>query len=93
MSSVAPGVALEPGLLWTRKGQVQEFSDDEGIGIVVGSDGALHRFHCTAIADGSRRIEPGTDVSFVLVAGHLGRFEARDLVPILDMSSAAQGDL
>ncbi len=82
MSNVAPGAALDPGLLWTRKGHVHEFSDDEGIGTVIGSDALLHHFHCTAIADGSRRIEPGTEVSFVLVAGHLGQFEARDLVRI-----------
>jgi len=50
--------------------------------VTDGGDGRVHPFHCTAIAGGSRRIAPGTAVSFVLVAGHLGELEARDLVPL-----------
>ena len=34
-------------------------------------------FHCTAITDGSRRIEVGAVVAFVVAAGRLGRLEAR----------------
>jgi cold shock CspA family protein len=36
-------------------------------------------FHATAIADGSRRIEPGTAVVFTVEPGHRGRYEAREV--------------
>ena len=54
------------------------FDEHRGTGQVETSGGLLF-FHCTAIADGSRTIEPGTDVSFVVAPGHLGQWEARDL--------------
>jgi hypothetical protein len=38
-------------------------------------------FHCTAIADGSRTIEVGTFVTFDVVAGRLGRWEASAVTP------------
>ncbi len=38
-------------------------------------------FHCTAIADGSRRIDVGIEVSFVLTARHGGRLEASGIAP------------
>jgi hypothetical protein len=38
-----------------------------------------YRFHCTQIADGSRTVEVGTVVTFGLLAGHGGRWEAADL--------------
>lgn len=38
-------------------------------------------FHCTAIADGTRRIQVGAKVHFVTVPAHLGRMEARCLEP------------
>ncbi|MEM7287951.1 MAG: hypothetical protein AAF480_16490 [Actinomycetota bacterium] len=38
--------------------------------------GSDHPFHCTALTDGSRRIEPGADVTFVLKPGRQGRWEA-----------------
>jgi hypothetical protein len=37
-------------------------------------------FHCTAIADGTRRIEVGAAVVVDIVAGHLGQWEASRLV-------------
>jgi cold shock CspA family protein len=67
-------------------GIVTDFDVDRGLGTVdvdVDVDGAAALpFHCTAIADGSRRIDPGTRVTFVVVPGHLGRLEARGLVPV-----------
>ena len=60
-------------------GEVTSFADD-GWGVVRASDGADHPFHCTAIADGSRRIEPGTAVTFELAPGRQGRWEATALV-------------
>jgi cold shock protein len=63
-------------------GTVVEFDADRGLGTVDVADGTALPFHCTAIADGSRRIDPGTRVTFVVVPGHLGRLEARGLVPV-----------
>lgn len=61
-------------------GTVDEFDDSRGLGSVRGDDGRRYGFHCTAVADGSRRIDVGTRVAFTAAAGHLGRFEARDIV-------------
>jgi cold shock CspA family protein len=57
-------------------GTVTEFDDDRGLGTVTADDGTAYPFHCTAIADGSRTIETGTTVTFDVVPGHLGRWEA-----------------
>ncbi len=48
------------------------------------SQGSAFEFHATAILDGSRRIEPGTEVSFVVTPGHRGRYEACALAPIAE---------
>jgi cold shock CspA family protein len=63
-------------------GIVAEFDVDRGLGTVDVDGATVLPFHCTAIADGSRRIDPGTRVTFVVVPGHLGRLEARGLVPV-----------
>jgi len=62
-------------------GTVTAFDAHRGLGTVVDEAGSELPFHCTAITDGSRRIEVGARVSFVVVPGHLGRMEARDLEP------------
>lgn len=57
-------------------GTVTTYDAARGLGTV--SDGhAEHAFHCTALSDGSRRIEEGTKVAYVLVRHHTGRLEAR----------------
>ena len=58
-----------------------EFDPERGTGTVEDRDGRRLFFHCTAIADGTRTIEAGARVSYVVVPGHLGRWEARDLRP------------
>ncbi len=64
------------------RGRVDSFDDPRGYGTVVGDDGGgPWFFHCTAIADGTRTIEVGAAVTFEVVAGHLGRYEATDLRP------------
>jgi len=63
------------------RGTVIEFDDDKGWGTVRAEDGTDHFFHCTAVADGSRSIAVGTDVTFDVVAGRLGRWEATALRP------------
>ena len=62
-------------------GTVVAFDDERGTGIVRAEDGRDLFFHCTAIADGSRRIDVGQQVSFHVVAGHLGRWEAGEIRP------------
>jgi cold shock CspA family protein len=58
------------------KGRVVEFDEQVGLGAVEGEDGTRLDFHCVAIADGSRRIDVGTAVTFDVVPGRLGRYEA-----------------
>ena len=64
-----------------HRGRVSAFDEDKGYGTVTGDDGVARFFHCTQIADGTRTIAVGTDVTFLVVAGHLGRWEAADLRP------------
>lgn len=62
-------------------GTVTEFDDPKGWGTVTADDGAAHFFHCSAIADGTRFIEVGTAVTFEVVPGNLGRWEAVAIAP------------
>jgi len=65
-----------------RIGTVVVFDETAGYGTVAADDGTGEWFfHCTAIADGSRTIEVGARVTFDVVPGHLGRWEATDLRP------------
>jgi cold shock CspA family protein len=57
-------------------GSVTEFDEVAGFGTVTAADGTSYFFHCTQIADGSRTIAVGTQVSFDVVPWHLGRYEA-----------------
>jgi cold shock CspA family protein len=66
----------------THTGTVTAFDTERGLGTVSEDGGGELAFHCTAVADGSRSIEVGTKVAFTTAAGHLGRVEARGLVPI-----------
>jgi cold shock CspA family protein len=60
-------------------GRVETFDAAVGLGVVAAGT-RRYRFHCTAIADGTREIDPGTTVLFRRVAGHGGEIEAIDLV-------------
>jgi cold shock CspA family protein len=55
---------------------VRSFDDGRGLGELVADDGTTYSFHCTAIADGSRSIDEGEVVSFEVVPGRRGRWEA-----------------
>jgi cold shock CspA family protein len=57
-------------------GTVASFEKDRGLGEVATAEGTIYPFHCTAIADGSRDIAVGKQVTFTIIAGHLGRLEA-----------------
>lgn len=59
------------------RGVVATWDDRRGYGTIRADDtGAEHFFHCTQIADGTRTIEEGTRVTFEVVPGRLGRWEA-----------------
>ena len=68
-------------------GHVASFDDPRGIGVVSSGDRSFG-FHCTAITDGSRRVEEGAPVAFTGGAGHLGRLQALSVRPLGDASPA-----
>jgi cold shock CspA family protein len=73
----APSVSGE-----RRRGRVFRYDEDAGLGWVEAvEDGSKYRFHCTQIADGSRRVDVGAEVGFVVIPGRLGQWEAGDLRP------------
>ena len=69
---------LERGTV--RRGVVSAFDEQSGLGVVATRDGAEHPFHCIEIADGSRSIDIGAEVSFDLLA-KFGRWEAANIRP------------
>jgi cold shock CspA family protein len=71
-----------------RAGVVASFDTDAGLGTVTDdavtdqtSGPPLYGFHCTEIADGTRTIEVGTPVTFVVAPAGPGIWEAKDLHP------------
>ena len=62
-------------------GVVTEFDDDAGLGTITAEDGTPYRFHCTAIADGTRTIDVDTKVDFESRPARHGGYEARDITP------------
>jgi cold shock CspA family protein len=69
-------------------GKVAHFDEERGIGRIVSDSGSEIVFHCTAIADGSRRIPEGARVAFVTRPGHLGLLEAAG-VTIVTLSAGS----
>jgi cold shock CspA family protein len=73
------------GVSLRRRGVVAAFDASVGLGTVAptGDDGGFGQrelpFHCTRIADGSRTIDVGAPVTFSVVPGRGGRWEAADL--------------
>ena len=64
-----------------KRGKVEHFDEEVGLGAVRADDGVLYPFHCTQLVDGSRAVAVGTEVGFEVVAGHRGTWEARQLAP------------
>lgn len=60
-----------------------EFDEARGLG-VLDADGTCYPFHCTAMVDGTRTIAVGTDVSFGVRPGGLGRWEATAIEALAD---------
>lgn len=63
-------------------GRVEDFDAGRGLGTVRADDGSVYGFHCTAIADGSRAIDPGSAVVFEVGPAGPGRWEAKALRPV-----------
>ena len=63
-------------------GQVSSFDDSAGFGQVAATNGQEWFFHCTAIADGSRTISEAQPVSFRVVPGRVGVWEAAEVQPL-----------
>lgn len=60
-----------------RTGVIVAFDDDTGIGTLRDlHDHSGWDFHCTALLDGTRTVEVGTQVRFRVAPGHGGRTEA-----------------
>ena len=66
-----------------RRGRVVEFDQHVGLGVVEedGEGTRRYPFHCTEIAGGTRTIDVGTAVTFGLIAGRQGRWEAGRVAP------------
>ena len=62
------------------RGVVANFDALVGLGVVRGDDGLEFPFHCVAIADGTRTIDPGTVVCFETTQ-RFGRLEAARIEP------------
>jgi cold shock CspA family protein len=60
-------------------GVVTEFDEAKGYGTIVADTGSSHFVHCTALADGSRIVDAGTPVRFVVRAGRRGQWEAAEV--------------
>jgi cold shock CspA family protein len=58
------------------RGAVTEFDEPRGLGMIEADDGHTFPFHCTALLDGTRTIDPGTPVVFEIRPAGMGRYEA-----------------
>jgi cold shock CspA family protein len=63
-------------------GDVTEFDEPRGLGVISFGAGRHLSFHCTAITNGTRQIDVGTVVAFEVGAGRLGRMEAHSVRPL-----------
>lgn len=60
-------------------GTVESWDDHGGYGTIRAEAGASYFFHCTQIVDGTRTITQGARVTFEVVPGRLGRWEATNV--------------
>jgi cold shock CspA family protein len=77
--SASPKLVATP--LASTQGIVESFDDPRGLGVVRSADGTAYRFHCTSIEGETRSITEGVDVTFSVVAGRHGQWEASGLRP------------
>ncbi len=71
------------------RGVVSEFDEPRGLGVLEAQDGERFVFHCTALADGSRTVDAGSEVVFMTAPGHLGRVEASQIFVVFGSSTSA----
>jgi hypothetical protein len=64
-----------------QHGRVVGFDARRGLGAVETPDGTRYPFHCTRIADGRRDIPADATVTFRVVPGHHGVWEADAVHP------------
>jgi cold shock CspA family protein len=69
------------GRVMNLEGTVERFDVATGLGEIVSAHGTTFSFHSTQIADRTRTIEVGAAVTFDVVPGHLGRWEAAAVTP------------
>ena len=80
---VSTSASDSDALLGLHVGVVAEFDPAAGLGTVAARrTGRTWMFHCTSIADGTRTIDAGTEVAFVVRAGGPGRWEAFEVTPV-----------
>lgn len=71
-----------PTIIGARiSGTVTAFDFNIGLGDIESLSGQRWIFHCTQIADGTRDIDTGKEVTFVIRSGAPGRWEACDIQP------------
>jgi cold shock CspA family protein len=58
-------------------GTVASFDAERGVGTVTDEAGTELFFHCSAITDGTRQIDVGQPVTYLVRPGHRGQLEAR----------------
>lgn len=71
----------------STSGTVRAFDPHRGAGLIVTDEGVELSFHCAAIADGTRSVEIGDPVTFKVISGTLGRWEAWDIRPLVSSTS------
>ena len=64
------------------RGVVVSFDEHVGLGVVQTQDGTDYSFHCTQIAGGSRTIDVGARVEFVIVPNRPKGPEAAAVEPV-----------
>ena len=64
------------------RGRVVEYDEHRGWGAIEADDGTRLEFHCTQIADGSRRVRVGEAVEFEVRWGDRGRTAAAAITPV-----------
>lgn len=62
------------------RGVVAAFDEARGLGTVRDENGIETFFHCTAIAGGARTIDVGSTVEYAVVPGHIGQWEAAEII-------------
>lgn len=70
-------------------GSVTSFDDERGLGVVLAEDGRELVFHCTEIAGGSRHVDVGARVAFLVAAAARGSHEAVAVTPLPDRPAGA----